>query len=83
MPPQKLRIPLSGDMPPLVLDKGIVAAQVHRHRPAADWAARHKFGRHAHIALLLHHLTDDFLIVVGFLAARLTALEQAVIALWY
>ena len=68
-------------MPPLVLDKGIIAAQVHRHRSAADRAVRHKFAWHTHIALLLDHLTNDFFVVVGFLTARLTALEQAVIAL--
>ena len=68
-------------MPPLVLDKGIVAAQIHRHRSATDRAVRHKLARYAHTLLLLDHLTHGFFVVVGFLAARLTALEQAVIAL--
>lgn len=43
-------------MPPLVLDKGIVAAQIHRHRSATDRAVRHKLARYAHTLLLLDHL---------------------------
>ena len=81
VPPQKLRIPLCRPMPPLVLDEGIITAQIHRHRSAADRTAWHKLAWHTHIALLLDHLTHGFLVVVGFLTARLTALEQPVIAL--
>ena len=81
MAAQESAVALGGGVPALVLDKGIVAPQIHRHRLAADRATRHKLARHTHIMLLLNHPADDFLIVIGFLAARLTALEQAVIAL--
>ena len=51
------------------------------HRFPAVGADRKKFCRDFHIFLLRDHFTDHSFVLKGFLTARLTALEQAVIAL--
>src|SRR5699024_2655829 len=45
MPAHKVVIPARGGVPAFVLDKAVVGAQGHRHRPAADRAAGDKRGR--------------------------------------
>ena len=78
---QKILVPLCHSVPALVLYEGIVAEEVHRHRLAAVRANRKKLGRDSHILLPLDHFTDHGFVIKGLLTARLTALEQAVIAL--
>lgn len=78
---EKFRIPLSSSVPALILHEGVVAAQVHGHGLTADRTAGNELAGHAHVGLLLEHTQNDFFIVVGLLAARLCALEQAIIAL--
>ena len=68
-------------MPAFVLHEGIIAAQVHGQRLPAVGTGRKKLGRYFHILLPLDHLPNDLLIIKGLLTARLTALEQTIIAL--
>ena len=63
---QKVLIPLCRYIPALVLNKAIIAAQIHRHRCTAYGAFRNKIGRHFHILLLRHHFAYSVLIVIGF-----------------
>ena len=78
---EKILIPLRRPVPALVLHKCIIAAQVHGQRFAAAGADGEQLGRDFHIFLPLDPFTDHSFIIKGFLTARLTALEQAVIAL--
>lgn len=68
-------------MPALVFHKFIIAAQVHGQRFAAVGADGEQLGRDFHILLPLYHLPNDRFVIKSFLTARLTALEQTVIAL--
>lgn len=79
--PEKVFIPFRCSVPAFVLHEGIIAAQVHGQRLPAVGTGRKKLGRYFHILLPLDHLPNDLLIIKGLLTARLTALEQAVIAL--
>ena len=79
--PEKVFIPFHCSVPAFVLHEGIIAAQVHGQRLPAVGTGRKKLGRYFHILLPLDHLPNDLLIIKGLLTARLTALEQTVIAL--
>ena len=68
-------------MPAFILYKGIITAEIHGQRLAAVRTGRKKLGRDFHIFLPLDHFADHSFVIKGFLTARLTALEQAVIAL--
>ena len=81
VPPQKIRVSFRSTIPTLILHKGIVTPQIHRHRLATDRAMRNQFCRHTHILLLPHHLTNGSFVVVSPLAARLAALKQAILLL--
>ena len=79
--PEKVFIPFHCSVPAFVLHEGIIAAQVHGQRLPAVGTGRKKLGRYFHILLPLDHLPNDLLIIKGLLTARLTALEQTIIAL--
>ena len=79
--PEKVFIPFRCSVPAFVLHEGIIAAQVHGQRLPAVGTGRKKLGRYFHILLPLDHLPNDLLIIKGLLTARLTALEQTIIAL--
>ena len=81
MTAKKFIISLRSFVPALVLDEGIIGAQIHRHRLAADGTLWDQLGGDFHILLKLDHVLDAFLIVIGLIVARLTALEESVIAL--
>lgn len=81
MPPKEILVTGISGIPALVLDKGVVAPQVHGHGLAADRAMRDKFCGDTHISLLCHHAPDGFLVVPGLLTAWLRALPQAVVSL--
>ena len=72
---------LCGQAPALVLHKGVVCPQVHGHGRAADGAMRNQLAGDPHILLLLQHLQDSGLVVVGLCVAGHTALPQAVVPL--
>ena len=94
---EEIFVPLRRGVPALVLGKFVVAAQVHRNRSAAVRAARKELRRYRHRwrpicrrrqhtvrygeALRFDHRADGFLVVKRLLTARLTALEQTIIAL--
>ena len=78
---EKILIPLCCSAPALVLYKFIIAAQVHGQRLAAVGTDGEQLGRDFHILLPLDHFTNDRFVIKSFLTARLTALEQTVIAL--
>ena len=79
--PKKVFIPFRCSVPAFVLHEGIIAAQVHGQRLPAMGTGRKKLGRYFHILLPFDHLPNDRLIIKGLLTARLTALEQTIIAL--
>ena len=79
--PEKVFIPFRCSVPAFVLHEGIIAAQVQGQRLPAVGTGRKKLGRYFHILLPLDHLPNDLLIIKGLLTARLTALEQTIIAL--
>ena len=68
-------------MPALVLDKLVVRTQVHGQWFPAVGADGEQLWRDFHIFLPLDHFPDDRFVIKGLLTARLTALEQTVIAL--
>ena len=78
---EKILIPLRRPVPALVFHKFIIAVQVHGQRFAAVWADGEQLGQDFHILLPLYHLPNDRFVIKSFLTARLTALEQTVIAL--
>ena len=78
---EKILIPLRCPAPALVFHKFIIAAQVHGQRFAAVGADGEQLGQDFHILLPLYHLPNDRFVIKSFLTARLTALEQTVIAL--
>ena len=59
MPPKETLVAGISGIPALVLDKGVVAPQVHGHGLAADRAMRDKFRGDTHIVLLRHHAPDS------------------------
>ena len=67
-------------MPVLILNGGVVGAQVHRHGSAADRAARDKPRWNVETFLFRQYLFYDLLIVRGFRMARFGTLPKAVIA---
>ena len=78
---EEILIPLRCCVPAFILDKLVVRTQVHGQwfpTVGTDWK---KLGRYFHILLPLDHLPNDLLIIKGLLTARLTALEQTIIAL--
>lgn len=58
-----------------------ISESTHGQRLPAVGTGRKKLGRYFHILLPLDHLPNDRLIIKGLLTARLTALEQTIIAL--
>ena len=68
-------------MPALVLHKRIITAEIHGQRFAAVGTDRKKFARNFHILLPCDHFPDRGFVLKSFLTARLTALEQTIIAL--
>ena len=78
---EEILIPLRCCVPAFILYKGIITAEIHGQRLAAVRTGRKKLGRDFHIFLPLDHFADHSFVIKGFLTARLTALEQAVIAL--
>ena len=78
---EEILVTAAGPVPALVLDKGLVTAEVHRHGPPALGAAGDQLGGDAHVVLLRHHPLDGFIIVIRLLMAGLAALPQAVIPL--
>lgn len=81
MTAQKFVVTLCRRMPALVLDKGIVGAQVQGHRLAADGTGRDQRGRDLHALLFVEHPIDDLFVIIGLLMAGHGALEESVIAL--
>ena len=78
---QEFIITLRCSVPALVLYKCIIRSEVHAHGLSADRTLRNKFGGYTHIFLPLKHRPDRFLVVVGLLVARLTALPKPIVAL--
>ena len=68
-------------MPTVIFDEFVVGTQIHRHRLSANGAFWHEIRRYFHILLLGNHLLNDFLVVIGFIMARNTALKKTVIPL--
>src|SRR5699024_1451712 len=77
----KIRIPVGGAAPSVVLHKFIVGAEIHCHWSAADRAVRNQLRRDPHFFLPFYHQENGFSVVIGFLAAGPCALPQTVISL--
>ena len=82
MAAQEILVAASGIVPALILHKGHVRPQVHRHGRAADRAVRDEFAGDLSYSLCSASifLTTVF-VVIGLLMAGLGTLPQAVIAL--
>ena len=78
---EKVFIPFRCSVPTFVLDKLVVRTQVHGQWFPAVGADREQLSRDFHIFLPLDHFTNHGFVIKGLLTARLTALEQTVIAL--
>ena len=68
-------------MPAFILDKLVVRTEVHGQWFPAVGTDREQLCWDFHIFLPLDHFTNHSFVLKGFLTARLTALEQAIIAL--
>ena len=71
--PQEVRVARGGGAPAVVLDEGVVRAQVRRHLASAHRAARDEFRRDPHPALPGDHPAHFALVVVG---ARVAGLQH-------
>ena len=78
---EEVFVPLRRPVPALILNKAVVGAEIHGHRPAAVRADGQQLSRDAHVLLPFDHFTDGSLIVKGLLTARSAALEKAVVTL--
>ena len=78
---QKFLVTPCRSVPALVLNKFIVAAQIHRHGFSALRTFWDKLGRYLHILLKFNHIFDNRFIVISCFVARLGALKQPVIPL--
>ena len=81
MLPQEIPVPPRGEVPGLVLHKGIVTAEVVRHGAAAPRTAGNQLRGDSHVPLLGHHAPHRRFVVVGPLVAGLRALPQPVVPL--
>ena len=81
MTAQEILVAIGRSVPPLVLDKRIVGAQVHRKRGATVRAMGHKRRRDTQVLLVGDHMAYELFVVPCLLAAGLAALEQAVVSL--
>lgn len=68
-------------VPPCVLHKTVVNAQVGIHRGTAPGAGRKQVGGNLAADLLFNHLADSLFVIVGALVAGNRALEKAEISL--
>ena len=79
--PEEIFIPLRCPVPALVLNKPLVAAEIHRHGRSAYRTCRNAFRRNSHIPLRSCHAANGGLIVVGLIVTRFRTLPKSVIAL--
>ena len=81
MTAQEILVAIGRSVPPLILHKRIVSAQVHRKRGATVRAMGHKRRRDTQVLLVGDHIAYELFVVPCLLAAGLAALEQAVVSL--
>lgn len=78
---QVLLIAAVGLIPSVILHKGLIAAQIHRHGTAADRAVGNERCGDPHVFLLRNHLPYFIFVAVGLGVTRCDALPEAVISL--
>ena len=68
-------------IPSVILYKGVIAAQIHRHGPAADRAVGNERSGNPHVGLLCNHLSYGTFVGIGLGVTWCGTLPKAVISL--